>query len=160
MNVGPIYPLQFRCHPSAPHLKHEASCIRRNHTQVSSYCRPIPHLFSSELQYFSTIHNHNASRVSLCLRTSRLTWPHTQLPPLQQCTMFSCTKRPISQWLGILMYYGMVNPLASLRFAQRDLAYDHKTVPHTNPTTKIAVWQNKMVNQLSSLNLQEKNFKC
>jgi hypothetical protein len=41
--------------------------------------------------------------------------------------------------LGILMYYGMVKPLAGMSFAQRELAYDHKTVPHTNPTTKIAV---------------------
>lgn len=54
-----------------------------------------------------------------------------------QCTMFSCTKKPISQCLGILMYYGMVKPLASMSFAQRELAYDHKTVPHTNPTTKL-----------------------
>jgi hypothetical protein len=37
------------------------------------------------------------------------------------------------------MYYGMVKPLASMSFAHRELAYDHKTVPHTNPTTKIAV---------------------
>jgi hypothetical protein len=40
---------------------------------------------------------------------------------------------------NVLMYYRMVKPLASMSFAQRELAYDHKTVPHTNPTTKIAV---------------------